>query len=94
MWEKYRKLINAIMLINIAIPFLYKLVIKPFISIDVNFSVAMFIFTTVQILNLTQYKRRYIVFIYLIILNFLGLILVGEISIFFALSSALRIYLT
>ncbi len=82
------------MLINIAIPFLYKLVIKPFISIDVNFSVAMFIFTTVQILNLTQYKRRYIVFIYLIILNFLGLILVGEISIFFALSSALRIYLT
>ncbi len=94
MWEKYRKLIYAIMLINIVIPFLYRLVIKPFISIDVNFSVAMFIFTTIQILNLTQYKRRYIVFIYLIILNLLGLILVGEISIFFALSSALRIYLT
>jgi len=89
----YKKLVKNILLINILIPILHSAIIL-FISFDQKFFIAILFFSIIQILNIYEYRRGEIAFIYVFILNFIGLILVGQISVFFAVTSALRIYFT
>jgi len=91
--SKYEKLIKIIVLINIIIPIIHSAISWAFPS-NQSFFIAIIFFSILQILNIYEYRKGEIIYLYIFSLNFIGLILKGQISIFFALTSALRVYFT
>ncbi len=91
--DKYEKSARNIVLINIVIPILHSLTTLVIPTGQQFFFVILF-FSVIQVLNVYQYRRNGIIYLYLFGLNFIGLVLAGEVSIFFALTSAYRIYYT
>jgi len=91
--DKYEKSARNIVLINIVIPIIHSAttLITP---INQQFFFVVAFFSVVQVLNVYQYRRNGIIYLYLFGLNFIGLVLAGEVSIFFALTSAYRLYYT
>ncbi len=83
--------IKNVVLVNIIIPILFS-AIAAFIPLGQRFFIAMLFFSLIQLLNFYLYQRDNNIFLYIFFLNFIGIILAGEISIFFALTSMLRIY--
>ena len=90
---RYNLITRNIILINIVIPILHS-ALTYFITSTANFFVLIVFFSIIQILNAYAYIRhnKEIIYLYVFGFNFIGLVLVGEISIFFALTNLLQKY--
>jgi len=91
--SRYKLLTRNIILINIVIPIIHS-ALTYLIPSTANFFVVIVFFSIIQILNAYAYLRHNneIIYLYIFGFNFIGLVLVGEISIFFALTSLFQKY--